>query len=127
MNVRRVASGLSFLAVILFARLALADPNDPGAAACGCLGFFGSVVLGLIALNIACLVWVARDAKNRGMENSVVWMILVMFTGLLGLIIYLFTRTPGVLVPCANCGNRKLQVNLRCPHCGNTLASPAPT
>lgn len=89
-------------------------------AACGCLGFFGLIMVGIIALNIALLVWVARDAKSRGMDNAVVWMILVMLTGIIGLIIYLFTRPQGNLVPCPQCGNKRLQVSAKCPHCGNS-------
>ena len=48
--------------------------------ACGCLGFLGVVIVAIIALHIALLIWVAGDAKSRGMENAVVWMILVMLT-----------------------------------------------
>ncbi len=88
--------------------------------ACGCLGFFGLIMVGIIALNIALLIWVARDAKSRGMDNAVVWMILVMLTGIIGLIIYLFTRPQGNLVPCPQCGNKRLQVSAKCPHCGNS-------
>ena len=94
----------------------LLQRNDDASpfVACGCLGFFG-----LIALNIVLLIWVARDAKNRGMDNAVVWMILVMFTGIIGLIIYIFTRPQGNLVPCPQCANKRLQVSAKCPHCGN--------
>ena len=53
-------------------------------------------MVGIIALNIALLIWVARDAKSRGMDNAVIWMILVMLTGIIGLIIYLFTRPPAI-------------------------------
>ena len=94
--------------------------DDPSPlAACGCLGFLGTVMIGLLALNIALLIWVARDAKSRGMDNSILWMILVMLTGLIGLIIYLCVRPQGNLLPCVQCGNKRLQVSARCPHCGN--------
>ena len=43
------------------------DDAAGGLAACGCLGAFGFIIIAIIALNIALLVWVARDAKNRGM------------------------------------------------------------
>jgi uncharacterized membrane protein YhaH (DUF805 family) len=94
--------------------------GDSGAgAACGCLGFFGFVIIAVIVLNIALLVWVARDAKARGMDSSVLWMILVMFTGVIGLIIYIFARPQGNLIQCSHCGNRRMQVSAKCPHCGN--------
>jgi hypothetical protein len=88
-----------------------------GCAACGASLLVLIVVI--IALNIALLIWVARDAKNRGMDNSVIWMILVMVTGLLGLIIYLLSRPKGNLVECASCKGKRLAVTPKCPHCGN--------
>ena len=100
---------------------ALQRPYDAAApaAACGCLGFFGFVIITIIVLNIALLVWVARDAKNRGMDSSVLWMILVMFTGIIGLVIYIFSRPQGNVIPCPHCGNKRLQASAKCPHCGN--------
>ena len=56
--------------------------------ACGCLGFVGVVIVAFIALNIALLIWVVRDAKNRAMDNAVAWMMVVMLTGIIGLIIF---------------------------------------
>src|ERR1700694_4801363 len=64
---------------------------------CGCLGFVVVVNVAIIALNAALLIWVARDAKNRGMDNAALWMIVVMLTGNKGLIIYLFPRPQGNL------------------------------
>ena len=87
-----------------------------GMAACGgCLFFW----VALFVLNIALLVWVARDAKNRGMDGSVIWMLLVFFTSVIGLVIYLFARPQGAVIPCPHCKNKKLQAAVKCPHCGN--------
>jgi len=109
----------------LFSRVVLAQrpagPN-PGAAcaACGGCGFLMiAIVVGIIALHIALLVWVARDAKSRGMDSAVLWMVLVMLTGLIGLLIYIFSRPQGNLVQCASCHNKRLQASAQCPHCGN--------
>ena len=106
---------LPFAAFLLWQR---GDDASP-LAACGCLGFLGVIMVAIIALNIALLIWVARDGKSRGMDNSILWMVLVMLTGLIGLIIYLFVRPQGNLVACAHCGNKRLQVSAKCPHCGN--------
>lgn len=99
----------------------LTDPQ--AAAACAACGgsilFLVIAALALIALNIVLLVWVARDAKNRGMDNSVLWMVLVMVTGVLGLVIYLFSRPSGNVVKCGSCPNKRLQASAKCPHCGN--------
>ncbi|HUP00202.1 MAG TPA: hypothetical protein VM737_01580 [Gemmatimonadota bacterium] len=92
-------------------------------AACGTCGAGIGVILflflAILALNIALLVWVARDAKARGLDSSVLWMILVMVTGPIGFVIYIYSRPKGELVPCASCGNKRLQASATCPHCGN--------
>jgi phospholipase D-like protein len=104
-----------------FATFLLRQRGDDASplAACGCLGFFGIFMVAILALNIALLIWVARDAKSRGMDNSILWMVLVMLTGLIGLIIYLCVRPKGNPVACALCGNKRLQASAKCPHCGN--------
>ncbi len=100
------------------------QPSDAeGLAACsgcaGCAVLVPVVIIAIIVLHIALLVWVARDAKARGMDSAALWMILVMATGLLGLIIFIFSRPQGNLLKCASCGNKRLQVSAQCPHCGN--------
>src|SRR5262245_52518557 len=100
----------------------LAQPRGDeaaAAAACGGCGVFVFLLVALFVLNIALLVWVARDAKARGMDSAVIWMILVMVTGPIGLLIYIFSRPQGNLVACASCSNRRLQAGAKCPHCGN--------
>jgi hypothetical protein len=64
------------------------------------------------------LVWVARDAKARGMDSPVLWMLVVFFLNLIGLVIYLFARPQGPTIPCPNCDNQRLQTSVKCPHCG---------
>jgi uncharacterized membrane protein YhaH (DUF805 family) len=89
-----------------------------GAAACGCCGTFIFIPIAFFAISIALLVWVARDAKARGMDSAVLWMALVFFLNLIGLVIYIFSRPQGNLVSCPNCGNKRLQASVKCPHCG---------
>lgn len=91
-----------------------------GAAGCALCGSLIFIPIALFALNIALLIWVARDAKARGMDSAVLWMILVMFTSLIGLFIYASARPQGNLIQCASCNNKRLQASARCPHCGNT-------
>lgn len=106
----------------LFTASAFAQNNAAGAAgsaaACGVCGTFIFIPIAVIALNIALLVWVARDAKARGMDSSVLWMLLVLFTSVIGLIIYLLSRPQGNLISCPNCNNQRLQASVKCPHCG---------
>lgn len=113
-----------FCTLLLIGGTALAQRSDepnPCAAAAGC-GMCGSIFvipIVFIALNIALLIWVARDAKSRGMDNAVMWMILVFFTSVIGLLIYIFSRPQGNLRKCASCGNNRLEASATCPHCGN--------
>jgi amino acid transporter len=96
-----------------------ADDAAGGLACMGCMGFFGLIIIAIVALHIALLVWVAKDAKNRNMDAPVVWMILVLCTGIIGLIIYVLTRPQGNLILCPHCNNKRMQVSAKCPHCGN--------
>ena len=81
------------------------------------VGIIFIVIAVVVAKNL--LVWVAKDAKNRGMDNAVLWLILVALTGLIGFIIYILVRPQGSLITCPHCANKRLQVSAKCPHCGN--------
>jgi hypothetical protein len=122
MRVRPLLLRVMCLATLFSAGTVFAqyDSNSPGSAAtgCACCSTFLALPLILIVLDIALLVWVARDAKARGMDSAVLWMLLVFFTSFIGLIIYLLSRPQGNLISCSNCGNKKLQASVKCPHCG---------
>ncbi len=122
-----IPSAALALGTILSPAVALAQRpggNDAGAAAagtaacagCGVMIFF---VVAVAVLHIAILVWVARDAKARGMDSPVLWMLLIIFTGIIGLIVYIFARPQGSLVMCPHCHNKRLQASAKCPHCAN--------
>lgn len=119
-----VLMALAFVLVptILLAQQSGEDIAGAAAGAGGCLacgGFLLFIGIGFLALHIALLVWIYRDARNRGIENAVVWMIVVLFFPLIGAIIYLLARTKGDLVNCSHCGGRRMEVSAKCPHCGN--------
>ena len=112
-----------FTTAVVFAQ-APGQPSDAEAcAACGTCGAGAGMMIlipiAIIILNIALLVWVARDAKARGMDNAVLWMVLVMFTSLVGLVIYIFARPQGTLEKCSSCGNSRLKGVAKCAYCGN--------
>lgn len=111
------------VALLIFAFPLLAQYEDSGAAetAAGLAAMGGCMIFVLIALaiNIAILVWVYRDAQSRGMDNAVLWLVIVLLTGLLGLIIYLIVRPKGVTAPCPSCGKKRMAGLAVCPHCGN--------
>jgi uncharacterized membrane protein YhaH (DUF805 family) len=93
--------------------------GDDAASGLACCGTFFFLIVAFVVINVALLVWVARDAKARGMDGAVIWMLLVFFTGILGLVIYLFARPDGYLVICLSCRNKRLAAARVCPHCGN--------
>jgi uncharacterized membrane protein YhaH (DUF805 family) len=117
---RRLVFGVAALILGGSYLLAVAQQNNGAGAAAGCFacsGFMGFLIA-MFVLNIAILVWVARDAKARGMDSAILWMLLVMFTGIIGLVIYLFVRPQGNMIQCPNCHNKRLQASVKCPHCG---------
>jgi len=97
------------------------------------LWIFGALCLiPIIWLIIGILlgVWVYRDAESRGM-SGVLWLIIFILTGIIGLIIYLIVRkekqgppTP-VAAPvtrvCTSCGRVVSPEVEFCPHCGKKL------
>jgi hypothetical protein len=90
-----------------------------GCAVAG-VGCVAAIVFSIImfGIAIAIMVWVFKDAKARGDQNAVLWLVLVFFTGIIGLIIYIVVRPKGDLAPCGNCHNKKLMTLVKCPHCG---------
>jgi len=73
-------------------------------------------------------IWVYKDAEKRG-KSGVLWLIIVLLLGLLGIIIWLVVRPPiGGGKPaaasdrkCPNCG-RAIPMDARtCPYCGKNF------
>jgi hypothetical protein len=92
---------IAVVLLLLVAPLALAQQNNPPDISPEMAGTSMAVIFGCIcvaglvglAINIAILVWVYKDAQARGAE-PMLWLILVFFTGLIGLIIWLIVRPP---------------------------------
>jgi uncharacterized protein len=97
------------------------------AAACGlgCVLTIITAVVGL-AIHIFMMVYAFKDAKARGDQNAVLWLVLIFFFPLVGFIVYFVVRPKGELNPCPNCHNRKLEILTKCPHCGTELVSGPP-
>ena len=69
------------------------------------------------------LIWVVRDARNRSVDNGVMWMIVVFSLQVFGLLIYLASRPHGRLILCEHCMNKRLEYVRTCPHCGRRTKS----
>ena len=57
----------------------------------GGLGLLCLIPIVLIVIAILLGIWVYKDAESRGM-NGVLWLIVVLIAGIIGLIIYLVVR-----------------------------------
>ena len=109
-----------YSALLLSPLFAFAQEEEEGCLGClGCGGGFFLFIVLIFIFNIALLAWVAKDAKNRNMDSPILWLILVLVTGLIGLIVYMASRTKGSLVACEHCKGKKLAYAQVCPHCGN--------
>lgn len=96
----------------------------------GMIGAF--IFLPIIWLIIAILlcVWVYRDAQSRG-ENAALWLLIVLITGIIGLIIWLIIRpekkkkrksqTEERVTYCSNCGTEIDPGTKFCSECGEEL------
>jgi lysylphosphatidylglycerol synthetase-like protein (DUF2156 family) len=105
---KRYLSGLIILLLTITCALAQdATGSDDAAGAAGALAGMGCtciILLVAVGVQVAIAVWVYRDAKSRGMENAMLLTILCVFTGILGLIIYLLMRPKEKLPPGSGTG-----------------------
>ena len=79
------------------------------------IGFGVLILLPIIWFIISILIsiWTYRDAESRG-EEGILWLIIVLFTGIIGLVIWLIVRPSRTTVE-----KRRRQGKVRyCPNCG---------
>jgi len=98
------------------------------------ISFFSLVML---ALWIAVIVWVYRDAERRNM-NGILWALLVLIGNLIGLLIYLILRSDSSLAqptgtksvtatkPCPSCGKQVDIQAVYCLQCGTKMEKTCP-
>jgi len=114
------------------------DANEAvtGAALFG-LGLMCVIPIIFFIIAIVLAIWVYKDAEKRG-SSGALWLIIVIFTGIIGLIIWLVIRPPITGSPqqninivqqtqqqpggagrvCPNCG-RPIPMDAKvCPYCG---------
>ena len=96
------------------------NPYDYSNQAAWSLFGFGAVVCAVIivvwVIFILIAIWVYRDAEKRG-GNGILWLIIVIFTGIIGIIIWLVVRPP--------IGGKKPESERRCPNCGRPIPMDA--
>jgi len=65
-------------------------------------------------------IWVYKDAEKRG-KSGALWLLIVILTGIIGLIVWLVIRPPIGGEP----GQKKVSSDRRCPSCGRSIPMDA--
>ena len=83
-----------------------------------------------VIIGILLAIWVYKDAEKRG-SSGVLWLLIVLVTGIIGLIIWLVVRPPiggkpnqaaGTGRVCPACG-RPIPMDAQvCPYCGKNFS-----
>jgi ABC-type transport system involved in multi-copper enzyme maturation permease subunit len=120
-NLQRIVYAILLVLVVslLLPQIAYAQDDDTGSALGA--GLYLLCCGAMFIVNIAILVWVVKDAQNRG-ASAGAWLLIVLIFGILGLLAYLVARPQGKLVACPNCGKNKPIRDQICPHCGARVA-----
>jgi len=109
----KVWLGISFLFLQVMTTYASAQMEF---AFLGAACFFWIVIWFVIAILIA--IWVYKDAEKRG-SSGALWLIIVLLTGIIGIIIWLLVRPPIG-------GTKKEETSeRRCPGCGRVIPMDA--
>jgi len=84
------------------------------------LGLFCIIPIIWFIIAILICIWVYRDAEKRG-SSGILWLIIVLITGIIGLIIWLIVRPP------IGSGTKSepQMPDRRCPECGRTIPEDA--
>jgi len=106
------------------------DIGEEAPIACG-MGIAACVIavismLVAIGIQVFMMVFTYKDAKARGDQNAVLWLVLIFFLHWVGFVVYIIARPKGDLTPCPNCHQKKLDILTKCPHCGTEIASAPP-
>ena len=112
-----------FISSFAFAADYFYSPLDQGIFF-GLSGLICGLIIVIWIVFILIAIWVYKDAEKRG-SSGVLWLIIVILTGIIGIIIWLIVRPPIGGHPgsgggriCPNCG-RPIPMDARiCPYCG---------
>jgi heme/copper-type cytochrome/quinol oxidase subunit 3 len=93
------------------------DHSGPNTQVLAALAWWTTTCVYLV-LTFYLIIWTARDSRARGMDSAWGWIVMILFLGCIGWVIYMAARPNGRLHYCHNCRNRKLAAALACCHCG---------
>jgi Na+/H+-dicarboxylate symporter len=94
------------------------DTTGAEIAFLGLAGALCIIPIVIFVLWIILAIWVYKDAKKRD-SSGALWLLIVLITGIIGLIIWLVVRPP--------IGGDKKEPNRRCPNCGRAIPEDAKT
>jgi len=86
-------AGLTASAVTLLAMSMNASAQDEGLGLACLSGIFCIIPIIWLVIWILVAIWVYKDAEKRGM-SGILWLIIVVILGIIGIIIYLVVRKP---------------------------------
>lgn len=118
---------LSMAALLLFSIAASVSAQDdfdfdydvmPWAPFAFFTGALCIIPIVMLIIVIVLAVWVYKDAEKRG-SSGALWLIIVIFTNILGLIIWLVVRPP--IGGKKEEGSSSTGGDRRCPNCGRTI------
>jgi len=93
-------------------------PND--AVFWGLTGALCFIPLIAVIIGIVLAIWVYKDAEKRG-SSGALWLIIVLITGIIGLIVWLVVRPPiGGKKEASEASSER-----RCPNCGRIIPDDA--
>jgi Na+/H+-dicarboxylate symporter len=91
-------------------------------------GLFGGLFAGafciiwivILVVSLLIAIWVYKDADKRG-SSGALWLIIVIFTGIIGLIIWLVVRPPIGGKASGETSTSSGGSDRRCPNCGRVI------
>jgi len=116
--------------MMLLISMLIIPPSVPAysiGSSSGITAIFVAIILGIILLFafwIYVIIWIYKDAEKRG-ESGVLWLLIVLVAGLIGVIVWLAIRPPIGGDPnkkrILDFGSNQPENNRMCPNCGRQI------
>ena len=101
------------------------EGGDPGWAFWGLTGALCFIPVVMFIIWIVLAIWVYKDAEKRD-SSGALWLIIVIVTGIIGLIIWLIVRPPiGGNKEAKTSQPTQSSSERRCPNCGRVIPNDA--
>ena len=118
MNISRKLTLVLTCLVMTVALSMVASAYNDAAAAAGIFGIMCIIPIIWFIIGILIAIWVYKDAEKRG-SSGILWLIIVLITGIIGLIIWLVIR------PQIGGEKKSAADDRKCPNCGRPIPMDA--